>query len=399
MNVPKRIMFFALILTMLGQGSFTLYVPSLPNLSHSFHCSTTQIKFTLTIFLLAYGISQLFYGPISDVLGRKKPLLFGIALMLIGSIWTIFTKDLLTFNLSRILQGLGTGATMVLIRAAIVDSLSGPDQPKGTACLSIGFAIGLGLFPVIGGALTSWLNWQSNFIFLAIVNIIFLLAVFFFFPETLNKEQEKKSLFKYGHLAIKQYWQVITDKVFWIFLIGGLCAYSVVTAYSVMTPFLFQKTIGMSVHEYGLLSIVVAIPYWLGAFISKKLVKKTGTKFFMYIGSLIIIISGIVLIILKFYVAHINLYIILIPFCFAVFGQALVWSNAMSEALQDCSGFAGIASAFFGCCQFGISAVVAAILALFKETNQMPISVTVLVVGILSGIITIAAFKIAKKAV
>ena len=214
MNIPKRIMFFALILTMLGQGSFTLYVPSLPNLSHSFHCSTTQIKFTLTIFLFVYGISQLFYGPISDVIGRKKPLLFGISLMLIGSIWTIFTKDLLTFNLSRILQGLGTGATMVLIRAAIVDSLSGPDQPKGTACLSIGFAIGLGLFPVIGGALTIWFNWQSNFIFLAIVNIIFLLAVFFLFPETLHQHKKQVNLLNYSGTAIKQYWQVMNYLVF-----------------------------------------------------------------------------------------------------------------------------------------------------------------------------------------
>ena len=214
MNIPKRILFFALILTILGQGSFTLYVPSLPNLSHSFHCSITQIKFTLTIFLFVYGISQLFYGPISDVIGRKKPLLFGIALMFIGSIWTIFTKDLLTFNLSRIVQGLGTGATMVLIRAAMLDCLSGPDQPKGTAYLSIGFAIGLGIFPVIGGFLTNWLGWQANFIFLAIVNMIFLVCIFFFFPETLHPQNKQDNLLNYSRTAIKQYWQVIYDKIF-----------------------------------------------------------------------------------------------------------------------------------------------------------------------------------------
>ena len=399
MDNPKKIMLFALILTMLGQGTFTLYIPSLPTLSHDLHSSPTQIKLTLTIFLLAYGISQIFYGPISDVIGRKKPLIFGIALIIIGSAWAIFTKDLLTFNLSRILQGIGAGATMVLIRAALIDSLSVPDQAKGTSYLSIGFALGLGIFPVIGGALTHWFNWRAEFIFLTIINIIILIGIIFYLPETLNKNKNKKTLLQHGELALKQYFQVITNKIFWLFLLGGMSAYSVVIAYNAMTPFLFQKTIGMSAQDYGIISIVIAIPYWLGAYLNKRLVKKIGPKFFMLVGAVVIIISGTLLIILKLSVTNINLYIVLIPLCFAVFGQALVWSNAMAKALQNFPEFAGIASALFGCGQFTISALVAAILALPKESNQMPISITILVLGILSGIITIDAFKIKKKSI
>ena len=205
---PKTIMRFALILTMLGQGAFTLYIPSLPELGHDFHSSPTEIKFTLTIFLLSYGISQIFYGPISDIFGRKKPLLFGMALIIIGSIWAIFVKDLWAFNLARIIQGLGAGATMVLIRAALRDSLSGPDLASGTAYLSIGFATGLGIFPVIGGVLTHWFSWEADFIFLAIITIIIFGVIIFYLPETLTRKKVKLTTFGYSTLVLKQYWIV-----------------------------------------------------------------------------------------------------------------------------------------------------------------------------------------------
>jgi MFS transporter, DHA1 family, 2-module integral membrane pump EmrD len=392
----RTIMIFALILTMLGQGSFTLYVPSLPALAHDLHSSATQIKFTLTIFLLSYGISQIFYGPISDIYGRKKPLVFGIILIIIGSIWTIVVKDLWTFNLSRVIQGIGAGATMVLIRAALRDSLSGADLAKGMAFLSIGFAMGLGIFPVVGGVLTHWFNWQADFIFLSIISVIILIIILIYFPETLNKDKEKLSISKYSTQVLKQYWQVIIDKIFWLFLLGGMSAYAVVVAYNVMTPFLFQNVIGLSAQEYGLISIVIGFPYWLGAFLNAKFVKKIGAKFFMLVGAAIIIIAGIFLLIFKFSGMHINIYIVLIPLCFAVFGQALVWSNAMAKSLQSFPEFAGVASAFFSSVQLAISALIAAILALITEVNQLPLSVTILIVGILSALIILCSFWVSK---
>ena len=133
---------------------------------------------------MAYGVSQVFYGPISDILGRKKPLIFGISLIIIGSIWTIFVKDLWAFNFLRIIQGIGSGSTMVLIRASLRDTLSGIDLAKGTAILSIGFAIGIGIFPAVGGTITHWFAWQSEFLFLTIISAIILILTIIYFPET-----------------------------------------------------------------------------------------------------------------------------------------------------------------------------------------------------------------------
>jgi MFS family permease len=152
---------------MLGQGTLTLCIPAFPALAHSLHTSEDSVKFSLTLFLLAYGLSQLVYGPVSDVFGRKKTLITGLCIMLIGSIITPFAHRLMIFNIARILQGLGAGATMVLIRASLRDVTSGPEYSKSMAYLSMGFAIGLGLFPLFGGlfiaiAIPYWLGAICN---------------------------------------------------------------------------------------------------------------------------------------------------------------------------------------------------------------------------------------------
>ncbi len=322
-NEVKRLRWFALALTMLGQGALTLCIPAFPALAHGLHAGNESVKFSLTLFLLAYGLSQLFYGPASDVYGRKKVLMIGLAIMFVGSIMTPFCHQLMQFDIARILQGLGAGATMVIIRASLRDVSSGHEYSKSMAYLSIGFAVGLGLFPMFGGFLSGWFGWQAVFVFLTVVVFATLLSVLLLFPETnpADASMKKFKLMDYTRHVTQQYATVLRSGIFWLFFCGGMSVYAVVVIYNVMTPFLIQQHIGLTAQAYGMLSLVVAFPYWLGAVCNTKLLARLKARFMMLSGVVIIVVSSVAMFIIGLLTHHLNIYALLIPFCFAIFGQ------------------------------------------------------------------------------
>ena len=108
-------------------------------------------------------------------------------------------------------------------------------------------------------------------------------------------------------------------------------------------------------------------------------------------------LAGIFLLILKFSISPINIYIVIIPLCFAVFGQSLLWSNAIAESLHNFPRFAGVASSIFSCFQLAIAAIIAAILAVITEVNQLPLAITILVVGVFSALFLFFAFWVNEK--
>ena len=128
-----------------------------------------------------------------------------------------------------------------------------------------------------------------------------------------------------------------------------MSVYSVVIIYNVMTPFLVQQQIGLSAQSYGLLSIVIAAPYWLGAFCNTKLLKLLSSRFMTVSGGVIIMASAGAMYLGAILFHHLNINILMVPFFLAIFGQSLAWSNAMAHAVQKFSQFPGVANSLFSC--------------------------------------------------
>ena len=153
-------------MTTLGQASITLYLPSFPAIASYFKISPIEVKQTIAIFILGFGGSTMFYGPMSDRHGRKPILLFGIFIACIGYVINLIATTTPIFIFARLLQGVGCGGVLVSGRSIARDLFSGHELAGAMSNLSMGFAIGFGISPSIGGLLTSYFGWRANFIFL-----------------------------------------------------------------------------------------------------------------------------------------------------------------------------------------------------------------------------------------
>lgn len=383
----KTIVLLIFIMSALTQAGLVLYTPAFLQISQSLHIAPSLVKFTLTGYLLGFGFSQLFYGPLSDRYGRKKLLLWGMVIFSIGCFWSIFAESYNTLLLSRIIQGIGAGSCMTLSRAILRDSFESVEYVKVATYLSSGFAAGLGLAPIIGGHLSDFFSWRADFIFLFLCGIILLFLFWLFLPETHYPKIIDIPFKKFFFQTNIHFYSVLKNKMFISYLIAGVLAYGVVITYNTMAPFLFQKTLGYSASFYGWLTFMIAISYYAATSANRIFLKRFTTNTMIKSGLTLIFLSGISILASKILFNTLNLYVVFIPLMIATFGQALIWSISIANALKDLGHIAGTAAAFFSCLQMVLSAILSGAIAILHEKNQIPIGLVILILAILSWLI------------
>ena len=367
------------------QVGFVLYTPAFTDIALSLHLTANEVQSTLTSYLFGFGVAQLFYGPLSDCLGRKKLLLTGLAMFSLGCLWSVFANGYWSLLLSRFVQGLGIASCMTLSRAILRDSFSGKEYVRVASYLSSGFALGLGVSPVIGGHLLDFFSWRSNFIFLFICGVILLVNFSIFLPETKAHNRSELS-FKFCLDTLKHFQLILKNVQFLGYLLGGVMAYGVIIAYNTMAPFLFQEALKFSASSYGWLTLIIGCAYYFGTMFNRRLVTRFGTALMIKIGILLVFLSGLVMLVLAEESNNLIVYIIFIPLLVATFAQALIWSNCIAGALQEFPHIAGTAAAFFGCLQMLLSSVVSGIVALPGEQDQIPLAISLIVLAGVSAI-------------
>ncbi|WP_315957757.1 MFS transporter [Coxiella burnetii] len=171
-----------------GQFAMALYLPALPALTTYFHTFPGVIQLSLTLFLIAFGFSQLFYGSLSDCYGRKPLLLIGLVIVMIGFLIAVFARHLSLLLIARVVQGLGAGSVSVLARAVIRDRFEGKKLVQALSLLIMAASLAPMIAPFIGGHIQHRLGWHSIFIFLFFHSGLILLGIFFLLPETKKTE-------------------------------------------------------------------------------------------------------------------------------------------------------------------------------------------------------------------
>lgn len=189
-------------------------LPSLPLIALHFHSSLKLTKDLISLFFLGFGVSQLFYGPLSERYGRKKVVLFGLMIFNVGALLAVFSHTITQLLLMRLMQGLGAGALMVSSRAIIRDVYNNVDYIKATSYLSMSFALGLGIIPLVGSYLQHYFNWQAIFLFLFLIGMGVAILIFYKLVET---NEHKQHDLPFGHY-VKQVCQVCIFQ--WLFMDG-----------------------------------------------------------------------------------------------------------------------------------------------------------------------------------
>ncbi len=156
-----HLLLMLILLVAVGQMTQTIYIPSIPDMAQDMGVRDGEIQRVMAAYLLTYGVSQLFYGPISDRTGRRPVILAGMTIFILATLWALFTASLFALVIASALQGMGTGVAGVMARTMPRDLYAGPALRHANSLLNMGILVSPLLAPVIGGMLDSAWGWRA----------------------------------------------------------------------------------------------------------------------------------------------------------------------------------------------------------------------------------------------
>ena len=252
-----------------------LYLPALPGLTQELGANMAQAQLTLTALLLAFGVSQLFWGPLSDRFGRRPVLLVGMFAYVVASLGSAFSPDMDLLIVWRTVQGAAMGAAVMCARA-IVRDLYTPVQ--GASVMSKGLS-GLGVIACLsaplGGLLTAMFNWHAALLALSLFGAVCLGLVALRFEETIPSKNPKA--LQLGTL-LRTWLCIVSNPTFLAYTALSTFAYSGLFTFLASSSFVFIRVLGLSTTEYGLVMFANSFLYLLGTFLCRRLLLRFGAR-------------------------------------------------------------------------------------------------------------------------
>src|SRR5919199_4936346 len=178
-------------LSTFGPLSMDLYLPALPSLTRDLGGSASQVQLTLTACLLGLATGQLVVGPMSDFLGRRRPLFVGVAAYSLASLLCAFAPSVPVLVVFRLIQGTAGAAGLVIAQAVVRDVYEGSDMARFLALTMLISGLAPIIGPVLGGQLLHFTSWRGAFVVLAVIGVILLAASALGLPETLRPERRR----------------------------------------------------------------------------------------------------------------------------------------------------------------------------------------------------------------
>lgn len=337
--------FLIIILTLLlGLQPFTtdLYLPALPYITESFDTTVAHAQLTLSVMLLAFGTSQLIWGPVSDRYGRRPVLLAGLGLYALSAIGAALAPAMEWLIGWRLIQGIALGAAVMCARALVRDMFDDPVQ--AARALSRGLS-GLGILACIsaplGALLTARLGWQFTFVFLAAFSFAVLLLIAFRLDETL-REPRTQSL-RPGPL-VATWAGILTHHTFWSYALLQAATYGGLYVFLASSSFVFMDYLALSATHYGIIMFSMSASYISGTLLCRRLLLRISIQRTVVVGGAFALTGSSVMILLVV-LGFTSLWALLLPFYVFMVGHGINQPCAQSGVMGPFPHAAGAASA------------------------------------------------------
>lgn len=381
--MPKNnhIISLACFFVIYAYSSLYLGLPAYPMLQAYFHTSVHHIKFSLTLFLLGYACSQFVWGALSDRYGRKKIIILALSIAIFGSIITALAKSVCLFFAGRLIESLGAGFSMVMVRATLADVLEKNQLRVMMTYLVAIAAIMPSIAPIIGGQILHWLNWQSIYLFSAVLGILLLTAICFYLEETHTRLYDNKAESTKPVRALYVYMQLFRQLSFLRYFLSFCFILSGLISFYAMAPYIFIVDLGILPHFYGYLLIIISTSYFSGSFLARFLANKFNTNRVFYLGYCLIIPACLVFILLTIIYTP-NTLTIIAPMSIYAIGCGLISPTANACALSALEENRGCAAALLGGGVIAFSGIWVGLLAILPVTGTLPLAVVICFLGI-----------------
>lgn len=378
-------------LTAFAPMSTDLYLPAFPELTRHFGASQAAVQLTLTACLTGLALGQLLAGPCSDAMGRRRPLLIGLAVYVAASVGCALAPSAAALTGLRLAQGLAGAAGLVIARAVVRDLYSGVALARFFSLLMLVHGLAPILAPLIGSQLIRVVPWQGLFAVLAGYGVLLLVGVSFGLPETLPPPARHRGGLRVTGRVMRQ---LLTDRRFIGYALASGLVYAAMFCYIAGSPFVLQQTYGLSPQLYGVAFGVNAVGLATLAQLNRLLLRRLPPRRLLTTGLVLAALGGVGLITAA--LAGLGLPAIL-PALFAVVTSiGLVLPNATTLALSGHPEQAGSASALLGVLQFLLGAVAAPLVGAFGASTTVPMAA--LICGLTLGGLAISTLLTPDRA-
>lgn len=364
-------LYYALILGFLsavGVSALDIYLPSLPSIARDFQAEGSTLQLSLTSYFIAMAIAQLIYGPVSDMFGRRPPLLVGMTIYFVGAVGCALAPSVHWLIIMRFVQGLGAGAGAVIARAVVRDLHTGPEAARLMSMLMLVFSISPLLAPLAGSLIVEFGSWRDIFWVLTGFGVLGGMLVNFGLRETRTREKRLESSVS---SALSNYGLLLMDPYF-LGIVGiaafGMSSYMVYVSNS---SFVIINHFGLSPSLYGLMFALNAVPFFIMSQLNGRLARRFGLR--RVVRGATLAYSAMMLTLLATRLAGIDSFAVMTVLLLCGYGfLGLVVPSSAVLALEAHGRIAGTASALMGTLQFVAASVVTAIVSLFFNGTSMP---------------------------
>jgi DHA1 family bicyclomycin/chloramphenicol resistance-like MFS transporter len=379
LSLSKSLIVLLAAVSALGPSAMQILLPALPVIRQSYGVSTEVAQLTLSLSMLAIAVGTLFYGPMSDKYGRKKIMLLGLVITIIGSVFCYLAASIELLIAGRIIQAFGGAVGLVLARAIVRDVYGAEEAARVIATLVMVMVVLPMLSPALGGELLARFGFESVFIVTAVMSLLVLLLLNKQLPETLAEPVP----FAGVKAMLYTFVTLLKSRAFCGY---GFCvAFVSVVFFSFISaaPEIMVSVLNRPPTEYGYYFIIIPLGFMIGNYVARYFNRSLGMNRLINIGASIGV-SGITLALVLQLLGFHQPIALFAPIALAVFGNGITLPNAQAAAINEFPRTAGSASGLTGFLQMSFSAVAAQMVAVIFNGTVYPLLLLMLAASVMS---------------
>ena len=363
------------VLSAFGPFVVDLYLPSLPQLAQFFATTPSMTQLTLTTAMIGLAVGQLLLGPMSDKFGREKPLILSLVIYIISTVCIIFSPNVETMIVLRVVQGLSSAGSVVISRAVATDLYRGREMTRFFGLLMTINGIAPIISPILGSLLLEYVSWKGVFVFLALIGLVVLVFCFRLKESLMPENRLSGSILS----TFSTFGIIVKNRLFMSyvgiesFLLGAMFAYIAAS------PFILQSFYGLSAFAFSLCFGANGAALVIGSNIGGKLPNRTALSLGV-LGFFVAALYTIVLLLIQPYWFFVE-----IGFFSMLLMMGLTFPAISSLAMESERQYAGSASALLGFSPFFLGGVVSPLVGMgniFYSTAVVIFICGLLAVGI-----------------
>ena len=382
-------------LTALGPLSMDMYLPSLPDIGRTLHTPVLQVQLTISSYLFGFAVGQIFYGPVSDRLGRRPVLLAALVVYALATVGCAVAQSIDALIALRFLQALGGAGAIVLARAVVRDLYSGVRAGRELSLMGAITGVAPIVAPAIGGALQTFFGWRAIFVLLVVCAFVIGATAARLLPETLR--ERPKTPFSLREMTAL-YRSVAVHRGFLANLAILTASFVGLFAWISGAPVVMQSAVyGLSPFAFGVTFAVGAGGFVLGTLTAARIVIRFGLDRLIGIGTAAMAAGGLLMaLVVALGLAHVLWFVGAMTLYLAGIGFAL--PSTMAGALTPFPDRAGTASSVMGLVQQTGAAVTAAAVGAYLGHSAWPVASVVAVMGCVSFVIWLLTRRVRAAA-